>query len=482
MTRRFPALLPIVALALACLPAAVSSALADDDLPTIRSNTERVTVRDSSSDRETNWNLAPELAPDEYLADVVHGGPTQITFVTDVDSIRFDVRVGDTYDFIIQWGSQACHTRVIGRAFAPAAHYSEAFQAEHRGRILVEIPEVYELVNVAIAMTSLGRKDDNFVYHLSDYHARVLEWFGPHAAHPFVAKLDSLVTEDIGHYFRLKMNGRAFLFDDADRIVQSPVYDRTGFHNDRTNALRPYLENMQSFADQSRFREFYRANAATYEGQMAFYRDAAGLPETKRWLDERFPGSSDYDLYRIVFSPLVSHNQSSTWFESDGFRELMPHVNFPYPEDVNRSGHLSETAFAIYAGNIVFTEINHGYLHRPGEEHSNRIAAATSQRDHWVDPSQDESYYRGIGTFNEYMNWGLVCLRIMDYVPQAEGGALIERVEKSMVRRHFPRFEAFNTRLMELYAARPEGGTITDLYPEIIAWFEGENAIAGGTD
>ena len=480
---RFPTPLPLAALALAGLTAAPAPAATDDGLPTIRSTTERVTVRDSSRDREVGWILAPELNPDEYPADVIRGGPTRITFVTDVDSIAFDVRVGDTHDFIIQWGEKACHTRVTGQAFVPAAHYSEAFQAEHRGRILVEIPEVYELVNVAIAMTPTGREDENLVYQRSDYHARVLEWFDPHAAHPFVTKLDSLLTESVQHYFRLKMNGRAFVFDDADRIVQSPVYDRTGFSNDRTNALRPYLEDLQSFADQSRFREFYRANAATYEEQIAFYRDTAGLAEMKRWLDERFPGSSDYDLYRIVFSPLVSYNQSSTWFESDGFRELMPHVNFPYPEDVNRSGYLSETAFTIYAGNIAFTEINHGYLDRPGREHSDRILAATSQSRPLGGSEPGRELLprpRHVQRVHELgarvpADHGLPCrarneTALIDRVEEIDGGAA-----------PLPRASRRSTqRLMELYAGRPDGGTITDLYPEIITWFEGENADRGG--
>jgi hypothetical protein len=47
------------------------------------------------------------------------------------------------------------------------------------------------------------------------------------------------------------------------------------------------------------------------------------------WLRREFPDVRAYDTFNIVFSPLVGSNQSVTWFESNGFRELQPHVNFP---------------------------------------------------------------------------------------------------------------------------------------------------------
>ena len=80
----------------------------------------------------------------------------------------------------------------------------------------------------------------------------------------------------------------------------------------------------------------------------------------KRWLDRNFPTSNDYSTYNIIFSPLVAYNQSSNWFESNGFKELQPHVNFPYPQDI-KSLRLSPQAEIVYRGNIVFTEINHAF-------------------------------------------------------------------------------------------------------------------------
>ena len=176
------------------------------------------------------------------------------------------------------------------------------------------------------------------------------------------------------------------------------------------------------------------------------------------------------------FSPLVSYNQSSTWFRSNGFRELQPHVNFPYQQDVNRTGSISRRAEPIYRGNIVFTELNHGYINPEGTKYAQQIAAAISNRDKWVNKDKGEGYYRGNLAFNEYMNWGLVSLRIMDYVPADEQEQLIARVERSMFKgRGFLQFKAYNRFLMDVYANRSSQTTVADMYPEIIAWFERNN-------
>ena len=40
----------------------------------------------------------------------------------------------------------------------------------------------------------------------------------------------------------------------------------------------------------------------------------------------------------------------------------------------------------------------------------------------------------GIGTFNEYMNWGLVSLRLLDYAPKDEQAKMIASVTGTMIR------------------------------------------------
>lgn len=464
-------LISIMALIVAALGNEASA-----DMSTIHSNTARVSIRDGLQLRSDAWALSPDAKPDVYMVDLIDGKAHTVTFITDIDSISFVVELGQSYDFVIQWGDQVCHTRITGKLFVPAAVFDESYQARNRGKILVEVPEVYELVNIAIALTSFGKQHRNFVYQDSPYYNSVLERFDSHSGHPFVMLLDSLLTESSGRYARLKMNGYAFVFDEDDRIVQSSVYDRTGFNRDRSNALRPYLSQMQSFSDACRYRPFYQDNAEVYNSCIAFFTDSADVQEMRRWLESRFPGSESYDAYKIIVSPLVSYNQSTTWFESNGFRELQPHVNFPYREDALRFGPLSPVAEAISRGSIVFTELNHGYINPEGDKYQAEISEAISNRARWVDTSMGPGYYGGNSAFTEYMNWGLISLRIMDYVPEEEQEQLIIRIEQTMVNgRGFTQFKSYNRFLVDLYAKRSPQMTIADLYPAIIAWFAEHN-------
>lgn len=455
------------------------AATAQDQLPVINSTVSVISIQDGEVLKKDYWTLTPEAKPDVYEADLIKGKPHNVTFITDTDAISFMVEEGKKYDFIIKKGDDLCYTQIVGTRFVPAAVFDKAYQAKHKGKMLVLVPEVYELVNIAIAMTPTGIQDKNLVYQKSEYYARVRQWFDKHKDHPLLAELESVLKKNIGSYSTLKMNGYAFEFDENNKIVQSNVYDRTGFTDQRSNALRPYLSQLQSFADTSDFRKFYNENLKTYQEQIVFYQEIANLAEMKKWLDKNFPGSNDYDTYKIIFSPLVAYNQSSTWFESNGFKELQPHVNFPYPQDVSRllpGEKLSEQGEVIFRGNIVFTEINHGYINPEADKYADLIAKATSNRDRWVDKSKGPGYYGGIAAFNEYMNWGMVSLRLADYAPRDEQDRMIAAIDRMMTeRRGFPQFAAFDKFLVNLYRTRKRGKTVADLYPQIIEWFEKGN-------
>ncbi|HET9952833.1 MAG TPA: DUF4932 domain-containing protein [Candidatus Eisenbacteria bacterium] len=469
----------ILALAALTIAAAANAQVAS---PVLKSTRPVVSIRVGSQFQQDAWRLAPEVRPDVYEVDVPAGAKRRVVFITDVDSLGFDIEVGTSVDFVIEHGADRCATRIVGRLAIPAAVFDADYQAAHKGKISIDVPEVYELVNVAIAMTPTGIADSNLVYHHSDYYRDMRAWFDPYRGHPAVAAIEAVLKQSIYRYANIKMDGYSFEFDDAGRIVQSKIYDRTAFVSARTNSLRPFIPALQSFADTSNFREFYRAHRSTYAAQMAFYADTADVEAMRGWLNRQFPGVTPYDSYKIIFSPLVAYSQSATWLESNGFRELQAHVNFPYPQDLRRmakGAQLSQQAQAILRGEIVFTELNHGYINPEADKYAARVSRAISNRDWWVDPAKGADYYGGDAAFDEYMNWGLVSLRTVDFVSPEEQAALIGPVDQMMVRgRGFPRFAEFDAFLVDLYRNRKQGQTIADLYPQIIAWFEKENAAA----
>lgn len=445
-------------------------------LPVIKSNVSSVSILDGSEFKKNGWNLVPEAKPDIYDVGLLEGKPQKVTFYTDIDSISFTVDLGKSYDFMIDWNGKMCHQRLVGKKYVPAAVFDEDYIKKRKGKIFIKIPEVYELVNVAMAITSFGKNNKNFIYQKSKYYQGVLDWFDAYGENEFVVSLDSILSLNSGYYASLKMNGYAFVFDESGQIQRSQIYDRTGFRDQKSNMLLPYMEQMQSFADESNFLEFYRQNSDTYSYQINFYKDSINIPEMQNWLEKNFPGSNRYDTYNIILSPLVSYNQSSTWFESNGFKELQPHVNFPYRQDFKSLFPISQEAEFTYRGNIVFTEINHGYINPEGDKYGSVVYEAVSNRNKWVDASKSANNYTGARIFHEYMNWALISLRIIDYVDESDQAKLIQRVERSMESgRGFLKFKAFNQFLVELYKNRKKGSTIADLYPEIITWFEKNN-------
>lgn len=445
---------------------------AQDKLPVIKSNADVVSIQNGAELRKNAWRLAPEAKPDVYEAELIDGKQTKITFITDVDSISFDVEEGKKYDFIIQKGDDLCYTQIVGVRFIPAANFDAEYQKTHRGKTFIEVPEVYELVNIAIALAPTAIADKNLVIQDSDYYKRVREWFDDYRDYKVIRDFEELLKKDQSIYFDLKMNGYAFEFGKNNKIVKSKIYDRTGFSGQKSNTLAPLVPQLEVFAISSNFRKFYKKNKKTYADQIAFYRDTANIAEMKKWLDKNFPSSNDYDSYKIIFSPLVGYNQSTTWFESNNFKELQPHVNFPYRKDKS----LSKEAQILADGAIVFTEINHGYINPEADKYAERILKAVSNRNHWVDAGKGENYYPNIAAFNEYMNWGLVSLRYSDYAPKNEREKLIGNIDEMMTkRRGFPQFAAFDKFLGELYRNRQPNQVLADLYPQIIEWFEKEN-------
>jgi len=467
---------------IAVLTAALSLAMgaaAQETLPVLKTTQPTVSVREGEKLHQDAWRLAPEVAPDIYEVGLKDNERLTVTFLSDVDSLSFVMTEGSYRDFIIEYGADRCRTRIVGVRAVPAAVFDATYQAEHEGKISVEIPEMYELVNIALAITDKGLADPSLVYHDSDYHAAVVAWFDHHREEPVIDALDAALRQNPGIYASLKMNAYAYEFDVNGWIVQSKVYDRTAFPGERVNTLRPYLKGLQKFADHSNFHEFYRRNRATYDAQISFYQDEADVHAMLAWLSRNFPGSSAYNSYKIIFSPLVAYNQSATWLENNGFRELQAHVNYPYPRDLARRAQgvtLSKRAETMARSFIVFTELNHGFINPEADKYAERVAHATDRRERWVDPSKGPGYYSGISAFNEYMNWGLVSVWVSDLAPAEEQPLLIQIVDDMLTkRRGFPRFAAFDAYLLDLYRTRQPSQTVADLYPRIIEWFEQEN-------
>lgn len=449
------------------------------ETPVMHSSAERISLRIDGELRENAWRLAADVNPDIFAYPVRDGKSGNVCFVSDIEELCFTVGEGDKYDFIVLYNGVEHHTRVYGAVYSPAAKFSKDYQDANRGALNILTPEVYEMVSVAIALTPYMRNEDKngAVATDSSYYKRMREYFKDVENHEFVSILNSYISANLFYHLVARTDAFAFEFDKNGKIRKSPIYDRTWDRSDDgANWLNPFQKEMQSFADASHFRRFYAREAETYKEQAQFFRQDADVAGLNAWLENNFPQVRAYDSLNIVFSPLTGTSQSSHWFESNGFRELQPHVNFPYKVDER----FSKKTQALKRAAILFTEMNHAYINPTADPYAKEIEEAINNRAFWAnDDKAAGSYNSDQSLFNEYMNWGLVALLYNDLAPPDEAKVLIEELNPTMEEgRGFIRFTEFNAFLLNAYRNRKNGETIADLYPAIIAWFARTDASA----
>ncbi|MBX7481612.1 DUF4932 domain-containing protein [Qipengyuania qiaonensis] len=414
------------------------------------------------------WPLDLENYPRELALPVRRPDLSTICLINEDQRSCANFAPGQTRPLRIAYAGGVIATVIRGQVEIPPARFDEAYQAAYRGRTIVEVPEVYELVNIAIALTPFGQEDEDMVYREGAYYRAVQAHFGPYRDHPLIGRIEAMLREDRASYSPFKMNGYAFNFDEQGMIVRSPVYDRTGFAGSLDNPLLPFLDDLQDFSEISQFRSFYARNASVYGEQIRFFEEDADVSGMSSWLAERFPSVRPYDGVKIIFSPLVAYNQSLTTIEADGYRELQPHINYPYGSNPR----LSPQGAAIQRTAILFTEMNHGFVDPIAAQYRDALTAAFADRAPWADDTRAPGYYPGAeNLFNEYMNWALVSLYFHDVMDPADFEiAHRDMVDNMQNGRGFLRFAVFDAELLRLYRTRPPGASVENLYQAIVAW------------
>ena len=89
-----------------------SYSIAQDKLPILQSTTETISIRDGQILRSDYWTLVPEAKPDVYVADKSNQSKI-ISFISDIDSISFNLEPGTKHDFIVLLnGKDSCYTQI----------------------------------------------------------------------------------------------------------------------------------------------------------------------------------------------------------------------------------------------------------------------------------------------------------------------------------------------------------------------------------
>ena len=85
---------------------------AQQSLPVIHANSKIVTIKDGLNTKTNFWVIVPEVKPDVYYLDLPRKNTT-VKFITDIDSISFNMNYGETKDFIVLLnGKDSCYTQI----------------------------------------------------------------------------------------------------------------------------------------------------------------------------------------------------------------------------------------------------------------------------------------------------------------------------------------------------------------------------------
>jgi hypothetical protein len=435
-----------------------------DNLIVIKSNVKQISYRENGQFYKNAWNISPGLKPDIHVT-LVKGKSTQVSFITDIDSITFTIKPGDRYRFFILFQGDSAYTEIQGQKFIPPATYTKRYRKKYNKQIVAEVPEVYELVNIIMAITPYHRQNEWTDEKNTNYYKEVIKHFEKYNSEPIVKVMDSLLIKQ--NYHPLKMDAYAFTFDKNTKIIQSKIYDRISWGT--KNTIRPYIRLIQDFAKTTNFRSFFKQHKDFYGDQIKAYRDSINIKEMISWLNKNFPDTR-YNTFKVIWSPLVGGSQSANMFEYKGYKEAQAHVNFPYSH-FYESG--SNDMVNLRRGNILFTEFNHCFINPEADKYAGSINTILSDLTKWADKEGSAKWYnRPYTLFTEYLNWGLVSLRYKDYASKNETDSLITRLEQHMKRQGFRKFPEFNQYLLNLYHNKKKDETLSDLYPKILNWFK----------
>lgn len=385
---------------------------------------------------------------------------TALAFVSEKDSVPLVLKRGSTIRFQIIRESTMDTVLCVFKGIAKATTFNNAYVKAHKGKNFIEVPEVYELLNVIVAITPTGLSDKDLLPHKTPYYERLLRYFNSYKTHPAVAKIDSALKRDQYHW--LKMDAYAYVFR-GDQLIKNGVYDRVSWGD--TNTLDRYVPLLTDFALKANFRRFYQQNLPYYRSLIADYHTNVNIDQMKQWLEKQFPRTR-YSSVKAIFSPLVAANQSANHFEDNEFREAQMHINFPFNDYFAST---SNVLLQAKRQEIAFTELNHSYLNPEADQYEIRKWFGDLTK--WTNKKTPEGYRNPYSCFCEYMNWALVALYHADYVKESAFDQLRESIEDRMVnRRGFSKFREFDQELLRLYRTKQPNQTVADLYPAILAW------------
>lgn len=344
----------------------------------------------------------------------------------------------------------------IFRNLVREAFYDDEYVSRNKGTVLVEIPETFELANIALAVTDYGLNDANSVFKKNRYYEKVVKHFKSFKNHPLISAIELDGKFIFSDYYGFRENSICYSFQ-GDKLIKNGLYsliwepDHFGSH----------ISLIEDFAVKTEFRKFYKENLQFYRRQVTDFRRKVPVRKMWTWLETKFDGW--YDCYKVIFSPLILASHSTKRFNEGNFKETVMFISGPDIFKNRYSGKIEEGVLS----RIIFTEIDHNYVNPVTDKFKERVNEVFSDIDKW---NRQNAYRTPAATFNEYMTWGVFTLYLNDNFTPEEVKILKKELEDQMQRRKFVKFREFNDNLLDIYLKQTKQNKISELFPEMINW------------
>lgn len=348
-------------------------------------------------------------------------------------------------------------------------NFTEKFKKQNQGKYKVEINELKELLHIMIAITNVGKENDDMIEQEGQYYKDVRAYFKPFENEKIIKTFDSLMASSLYNYIFLTGNGISYQFK-GNKLVKSDIFlfpanaVSANLKIDK-NPISTYKAEIEAFAKRTKFKKFYSDHKQFYNGIIAEYEKKANLGKQWKWLEKNF--ETKKDSYLILCSPLIKGFNYTGQFNNNNFSLI--HMNLP---PVDNDPKLTPLENELLNTRVMFTEIDHNYVGAPTEANKELIREVFADRKKWVDEKiyGTSAYPNPIKVFDEYMTYGVFVLYCKDHYDDATLQKVTKDITAQMTGRGFTKMKMFTEKLLAFRSANP-AQKIDKWYPQFIKQF-----------
>jgi hypothetical protein len=323
-------------------------------------------------------------------------------------------------------------------------------------KVIVELPETYELSNIILALTKYGVSDKWEVQKNTKYYQDVLRYFEPVKNHPL---LDSAnySREKWEDYLSFRTDAFAFSFGVDGKLKRDVDFYAVYGHK----AFDKNLKLINDFVEKSNFRQFYQQKKEFYKHIVQNYNDYYFVDKSFKYLDDNIGRPNNYNAnskYVVVLSPLV--------FRMNCHRDIDKNTTADFPsasEEFINGVNEKDINSRVVGNHMIFTEMDHGYVNPISDKYSELISNNFN-----IKTWDKKSGYLGASCFNEYMTWAVYDLFIKENFPQLSDSIAIQWQYQNAAR-GFIAQNLFAKKVVELYSKKGSKG-FESIYEPLLKW------------